>query len=515
MSTEIKADDIERKKKYHFVVFAITESKRNLGAFFGKTNELMRSRLVIATIILVFSTGFVCAQDSTRHLSEQLSSRYIAAAKDKVGDIAIKLDKKSQKVLSQLRKQEDKIIRKLAKIDSSKAVQLAATAKAKYEALEARLKNPGKLKQYIRGLDSMSTSLSFLGSNSELLSRVKEIKNKVGSALSKVDELKTQLQKAEDIKAFLKERKQQLTEQLEKLGFAKELKQLNKQAYYYTQQIKEYKDLLNDPRKIEKKVLDLLSKTKWFQEFFRKNSMLASLFRLPGNSSDPNNTANLTGLQTRAQVNNLIQTQIAPGGPDAMEQFRQNMQGAQLQLNDLKSKINQSGIDGDGEMPDFKPNSQKTKSFFKRLEYGFNIQSQKGNNFFPATSDIALFGGFKIDDKKVIGIGASYKLGLGNAWNNIRLSHQGIGLRSYIDWKFKGSFLVSGGYEQNYRSAFRSIAQLNNKNSWQQSGLIGIGKKYKAGKKLNGRMQLLWDFLSYRQIPRTQPVIFRIGFSIK
>lgn len=497
------------------MVFVVRESKRSLGLYFDKTNKLMRSRLVIVIIVLVFSIRFVSAQDSTIHLSEKISSKYIAAAKDKAGEIANKLDKKSQKVLSQLKKQEDKIIRKLAKIDSSKAVQLAASTKTKYEALEARLKNPGKLKQYIRGLDSMSTSLSFFDSNSELLSRTKEIKDKVGSALSKVDELKVQLQKAEDIKAFLRERKQQLKEHLEKLGFAKELKQLNKQAYYYAQQIKEYKDLLNNPGKIEKKTLELLSKTKWFQEFFRKNSMLASLFRLPGNFSDPNTTANLTGLQTRTQVNNLIQTQIAAGGPDAMERFRQNMQGAQLQLNDLKSRINQSGINGDGEMPDFKPNSQKTKSFFKRLEYGFNIQSQKGNNYFPATSDIALFGGFKIDDNKVIGIGASYKLGLGNGWNNIRLTHQGIGLRSYIDWKFKGTFLVSGGYEQNYRSAFRNIAQLNNNNSWQQSGLIGIGKKYKAGRKLNGRMQLLWDFLSYRQMPRTQPVIFRVGFSIK
>jgi hypothetical protein len=495
----------------------VKKESKELEVFFDKTNKLMRSRLVIAIIVLVFSSRLVIAQDSIRNLSEQLSSKYIAAAKDKAGEIANKLGKKSQKALSQFKKKEDKIIRKLAKIDSSKAVQLATSAKTKYEALETRLKNPGKIKQYIRGLDSMSTSLSFLASNSEFLSRAKEIKEKAGSALSKVDELKVQLQKAEDIKAFLRERKRQLKEHLEKLGFPKELKQLNKQAYYYAQQIKEYKDLLNNPRKIEKKVLELLPKTKWFQEFFRKNSMLASLFRLPGNSGDPNTTANLTGLQTRAQVNSLIQTQIAAGGPDAMEQFRKNMQGAQLQLNDLKSKINQSGIDGDGEMPDFKPNSQKTKSFFKRWEYGFNIQSQKGNNFFPATSDIALFGGFKIDDKRVIGIGASYKLGLGNGWNNIRLTHQGIGLRSYIDWKFSGSFLLTGGYEQNYRSAFRNIAQLNNNNSnsWQQSGLIGIGKKYKAGKKLNGRMQLLWDFLSYRQIPRTQPVIFRIGFSLK
>jgi hypothetical protein len=109
----------------------------------------------------------------------------------------------------------------------------------------------------------------------------------------------------------------------------------------------------------------------------------------------------------------------------------------------------------------------------------------------------------------------SYKMGLGNGWRNIRISHQGISLRSYADIKLKGSLWISGGYEQNYMSVFTTISQLQNRNAWQQSGLLGLSKKYKMGKKLNGKMQLLWDFLSYQQLPRTQPVIFRFGFSPK
>ncbi|MBK9570511.1 MAG: hypothetical protein IPO53_11785 [Chitinophagaceae bacterium] len=124
----------------------------------------------------------------------------------------------------------------------------------------------------------------------------------------------------------MKQRKQFLKEQLSKFGFAKELKKLNKQVYYYFQQINEYKAILNDPGKIEWKGIDLLSKTKFFQEFMRKNSMLASLFRIPETPNDPAYIASLAGLQTRAQVNSLIQKQIQSAGPNAYAAFWQQMQ---------------------------------------------------------------------------------------------------------------------------------------------------------------------------------------------
>ncbi|MBK9381707.1 MAG: hypothetical protein IPN39_10295 [Chitinophagaceae bacterium] len=210
-----------------------------------------------------------------------------------------------------------------------------------------------------------------------------------------MEALKGQLQKAEDIKQFLKERKQYLKEQLSKFGFTKELKKINKQVYYYAQQLNEYKEILKYPKKTEKKVLELLAKTKLFRDFMRKNSMLASLFRMPGDPNDPAYVASLAGLQTRAQVNSLIQTQIAAGGPNAQAQFQQNLQAAQSQLNELKDKILKAGGgSSNAEMPEgFKPNNQKTKSFLKRIELGTNIQSQKSTGFLPLTSDIGVVPG--------------------------------------------------------------------------------------------------------------------------
>ncbi|MCB0471461.1 MAG: hypothetical protein KDC56_00220 [Flavobacteriaceae bacterium] len=461
---------------------------------------------------------FICAVQSFAQQqpvieNAKISTQFIDKVNAKSTALEQKINEKSQAALTQLQKQEEKLRKRLLKIDSIAANNVFADAGNKYRELEKKLQNT-KLKKYIPHLDSLSTSLKFLNGNPQLLKNIKEGQEKLKDALSRMKGLEGQLQKAEEIQRFLRERKQYLKEQLSKFGFAKELKKINKQVYYYAQQIKEYKEILKDPKKIEQKTLELLSKTKLFREFMKKNSMLASLFRLPENPGDP---VNLAGLQTRAQVNGLIQEQIARGGPNAREQIRQNIQAAQSQLNQLKDKLLKSGSSSsDAVMPEgFKPNNQKTKTFLQRLEYGIDIQSQKANNFFPVTSDLGFSIGYKLNDKSIVGVGASYKLGWGSGWNNIKLTSEGVGLRSFVDWKIKGSIWLSGGYEQNYRNAFRNFSQLQNMNDWQQSGLIGLSKTFSTKTKFlkKARIQLLWDFLSYQQTPRGQPVVFRIGFS--
>jgi len=108
-------------------------------------------------------------------------------------------------------------------------------------------------------------------------------------------------------------------------------------------------------------------------------------------------------------------------------------------------------------------------------------------------------------------------MGWGTGWNHIRITHQGIGVRSFIDWKLKGSFWISSGYEMNYRSEIRSIDQLKNQSAWRQSGLLGVSKIVTVKSKLfkKTKLQLLWDYLSYRQVPREQPIIFRIAYNLR
>jgi len=73
---------------------------------------------------------------------------------------------------------------------------------------------------------------------------------------------------------------------------------------------------------------------------------------------------------------------------------------------------------------------------------------------------------------------------------------------------------VTGGFEYNYTTPFAGYQQIRNFQDWTKSGLIGVAKTVSTQSRVFKKtsLQLLWDFLSYQQVPRTQPVLFRIGY---
>lgn len=466
------------------------------------------------TLALCLVIGVAVNAQDTSGLEKALffPNKVFVALDKKTSSIEQKLDKQTSRYLNRLQRQEHKLKKKLWKKDSTLAKELFEGVDEKYTQLRNSTGTVNKYQSVYSGhLDSLSTALSFLkGQN---LSDNPAL----NKSLSQYKELQQKLNASDQIKKYLVQRQQLLKGQFEKLGMVKQLKKYRKEVYYYQAQVREYKELFEDPNKIEQKLMEEVLKLPQFKDFFAKNSVLGSLFALP--SSSGNSTASLSGLQTRAMINQSLVDRF--GSSSAItQQLQQSVQSAQGELSGLKSKLNSysSGSYGnasEGDIPGFKPNEQKTKSFLKRLEYGGNVQSQKARQFFPVTSDIGLSLGYKLSDKSSIGVGASYKLGWGNNWNNIKISHQGVGLRSYLDWKIKGSFYFSGGYEQNYRSLISSVDQLKEYSSWQTSGLVGVSKKYSISKKMRGEMKLLWDFMSYSQVPKTQAILFRVGYSLK
>jgi hypothetical protein len=470
-------------------------------------------------IVFLLSVIFSYSQkiDTTSINLQELPDKYFSKVDNKISSVDDKLTKQTEKYLRKLQREEDKIKKHLYKIDPSTSTAFE-NSKQKYNEFSRAIKSKTAIVNKITGgqynsyIDSLGTSLSFL-------KQFKDVSGKVKDPLANLEKLQSKLQQTEQIKKFIAERKEQIKQLLSKFtnvpkALQKQYQQLSKTAYYYSAQIKEYKKILKDPKKIEQKALTLLNKLPAFQKFMKENSQLASLFQIPGNN---NSLQNLAGLQTRASVQGLIVQQVSMGGPNAMAQIQQNLAQAHAEIDKLKDKINKlGGSSSDIEMPDFKPNEQKTKSFLKRLKFGSNIQSQTANRYFPVTTDVGISIAYKLNnDKSIIGIGASYKVGWGKGFNDIHITNQGVGLRSFIDYKIKKSFFLSGGYEQNYKIAFSSIEQLKNYNVWQTSGLIGISKKYKISKKFKGNMQLLWDFMSYQQIPRTQPIVYRLGYTLK
>jgi hypothetical protein len=164
-------------------------------------------------------------------------------------------------------------------------------------------------------------------------------------------------------------------------------------------------------------------------------------------------------------------------------------------------------------MPNFKPNGQKTKTFLKRIVFGTSLQLSQSTAYFPSTAAIGLSIGYKINDNSTAGVGLTYDLGLGQDWGHMQLSNQGLGLQSFMDWKIKGTWYVSGGYELNHLSEFSSIPKFSDMSFWQPSALIGLEKKYKVSSKVQGNIQLLFDALYKQEQPQGQWFKFRIGYS--
>ncbi|NII28580.1 hypothetical protein HB364_26085 [Pseudoflavitalea sp. X16] len=489
----------------------------------------MLNRILIALAFTICHISYLEAQELPSFSKEHsnLIIRFNDCVKRKTEKLEAQLTRQTEKYLQRLARKEEKLRRKLQKTDSTAAKQLFEGSAEQYAKLSEQLKNPVSLTgrargQYLPYVDSLKTSLSFLQQNSNLLHS--EEAQQVTSSLQQVQQLQGKLQQTEQVKAFIKQRKEQIKAALSRYTnlpgcITKTYQDFNKELFYYSQQVQEYKDLLNDPDKLLTKALSLLNKLPAFQSFMQQHSELAGLFAVPAGYS---NGQSLAGLQTRNEVQQLIQTQLASAGPNANELMQQNLQAAQAQLNQLKDKINKLGDGGaDLDMPNFKPDNQKTKSFWQRLEYGTNLQTQKSNNFFPTTSDIGLSVGYKLSDKSIIGIGGSYKVGWGKDIRNIAITSEGAGLRSFLDVKLKGSFFASGGFEYNYHSLSytQTLTAEEQKQAeiWQQSGLVGISKIVSLKSKVfrKTKLQLLWDFLNYRQLPRTQAIKFRVGYHFK
>jgi hypothetical protein len=469
--------------------------------------------------IILLSVALACLahtkaniRDTTR-LDRLISipNSLLEAADKKARQFTSSLDKQMSRYLARLEKREQKLKRQLMQKDSALAESLFGDIKAKYSGLKNIEGTENKFSSVYSGrLDSLNTALEFVGSGNLRVASNANLEKTISSYKA----LQLKLNASEQIKKQLLERQRMLKRKLEELGMTKELNKFKKELFYYQQQIREFKEAFESPSKLEAKLMELVMKVPSFREFFAKNSLLGSLFALPGSSST--SSSSLNGFQTRASIQQNLLDRFGSGINIANVAQRQTSSaiGQPARLTDAREYIPRNAGANDADMPKHY-NTQRTKSLFQRLEISVNIQSQKARYFFPVTSDISLHAGYKANDRITFGTGVGYRLGWGVGWNNIAISHQGVSLRSFLDYKISRSFYFASGYEMNYRSMIRSIQQLKDYSAWSASGLAGISKKYQVSKKLKGEIKVLWDFLSYQQIPRTNPILIRFGYVLK
>jgi hypothetical protein len=443
--------------------------------------------------------------------------RYLDQVDRQAGALNSQLTSQSAKYLQTLSSEESQLQQRLQKINPGAAGSLFGNVSDRYGQLQAALVKgtptgvlghaPGS---FIPALDSMKNTLLFLQANKEKLNGLTGAQaQKLGSAIANVQALESKLQAADNLKMLLQQREQYLSQQLSKYGMDGQLGKMNQTVYYYKQQVSDLKASLADPSRLQQKAITVLSQLPAYQHFLAQHSFMSRLFGQPENYNLTD--SGMKGLQTRAVVQKMIQQKMAPGGQGASQQLSQQIQQAGGAVSQLQSKLASGGTNQPD--PGFTPNSQKTKSLWKRLEYGANVQFEPATTVLPTLADMALSLGYRLNDRATFGVGAAWKMGLGNGLQHIQFSGQGMGLRSYIDWKWKKNLYLSGGFEENYLAAFRSLDQLRSLTGWQKSGLVGLSREYQVSSKVKGKAQLLFDFLSFNQVPKAQPVVFRVGWS--
>jgi hypothetical protein len=496
------------------------------------------AKVTIFLLALILHSAYSYGQqDSTIPTIPNITEvplKFIRNTNDKIEKYSSRLASKTVRTLEKLAKFESKIYKLLLKADPNIANQLFGEGRETFTSMLAKVKEGKSLAEnasakYSQYSDELTTHIKYIETQKDQLD--KKFAKPLQKAVIQTKKLRETEGETEAAERLIKERKKELLTQAYKvLGKNKYIGKMQAEVFSYGESLQNYKQIFSEPGKAEQKALELLGKIPAVKDFVQQNSMLASLFGSPSSAASG---ASLAGLQTRASVNAIIQNRISAGGPNAAAQITANMQAAQAELTKLKDKIIKAGssstVEGEDGLPSFRKKDLKSKTFKQRLELGSNFQFGRPNAFVSSQADIAMSLGYKLSNSKILGIGLSYKINY-EAINNFYLQHGGVGLRSFMDWKIKKQFFVTGAYELNYNQSFKNFSEIRNANgttgignAFQNSGLIGLTKKINfsspsGGAKLgktklikSTKVQLLFDILYKTHVIPTQMLVFRIG----
>lgn len=453
--------------------------------------------------------------------------RFSKNVRNRITGFDKQITKRTDKALHRLIKQEERLKQQLSKSDKlaadklfNKGIDSLKRMRATITSKTTKLANPTSLTgAYFPYMDTLKTSLTFLQQGNAMPNTTIKTPSQITDALAQVKAAEAKLQYSEKIKSYLAQRQHELRQQLTQYsGYdeaKKELDKMGKEVYYYQAQIKGYKEMLSDPSRIEEEGTKLLRKLPAFQRFMMDNGALASVFM---NKS----STNLSGLQTRETVNKLLKDQMGLSNSDGSKIVEEHLQEARQELDKLKQ---QATGEGDAGIPGFKPNGQKTKSLWQRIEIGTDCQFNKSNALLPSTGDFGLSIAYHAAKKGSVGIGGGWKLGMGKDINHIRITYEGISMRSFMEYAVWRGISIRGGWERTFlmkQINTEHLTELKKSSNWQQSALLGISKKMAIPLKVpmlkkksaSGNMQLLYDFLHDSHNPATPALQLRVGMGL-
>jgi len=320
-----------------------------------------------------------------------------------------------------------------------------------------------------------------------------------GKANESLNHAQQQLNVTQRTKNELLQRKEYWKEQAkEHTECGKWLGKMEKERYYYTAQINEYRKPLRDPNALDEKLMNALRKDPRWAEFAAT---------LPAKPQNPDK------MQPRKMVQQMIQTQATAIDPDPASLLRDAKKKGNDLLGNLTNQASSFGnMDNSAQMPKFTPNPYKTKSFWNRIDVGFNLQFDNRTNSLPSAGVAGAQASFNFNPKFSVGVLTNYRFGMGEI-TNIHFSHAGAGYGTFANYKVWKGIGVQAGYERNWRAEML-VRENRYPAAWTNSALAGFAYEYGIGKKAKASVGVFYDFLYRQHTPQTNAVLWRMGWKM-
>lgn len=453
-------------------------------------------------------------------------------------------DRIQQRLLRRLQHKEKRMLAKLAAKDSVAYKQYLHRAPG-FDSIAVLSKDTTALARMAKRrnvtIDSLKGIQQFMHNQGNKLAALEGISGQAlpgGDYSGKIAELQGKLNAEQQVKDLIRGRTQDLEKMATSAGIPG-LQGIQKDVYYAQEKMKAWRGLADDPDAAEDKAMEYLQGIEGFESYIgnNKNGLGSGL-----SAAD----LQAMGYQTKGNVQQILSERFGN-----LQVVQQAMQG---QIKDFSNQLGKvtDKVKGTGnlaqearqglqqakatkdklkhiEKPGFRKNPERGKPFWLRLETQYNFQTMRAtpDGLRPAMVELGVGIAFKHTPSLSYGIGIGASIGLGQDWQHIRLSYEGISARVYADWKLLYGFSLQAGYERALRPAGRAYLEENSNDQrstaasgntlkqafggQQEAAYLGIMKRYRISSKWSGTFMAGYNFLWQQSNLRT-PFMLRLGW---
>lgn len=484
----------------------------------------MRVLTILLLAFALFYCSFHCISQEESTFNSHICSHYIDFKINKLSKYNGRLKRQQTSLLKKLKRKEDHLGSKLKRSDSVSFARFKKQS-VSYDSIN-KISDAGNsatriAKKKNAAIDSLRGVQTFVKDKSGNNGNITEVQNQ-GTQLN---ELQGQL----NFRAYVNELIAQRTTDLKNLvspQHSSGFKGIEKQVFYCRSRMNVFKEMQEDPTKLEEEAMEYLQGTQGFDKAIKGATVGG-----PGSMESVKDASQLEslGFQTKKQLQTNLQQKFGNGLNDVSKQMSTQLtewQDRQKDLNNIsETKKSLHSVKAPQKLS-FKVNPMRGLPFSKRLEkqYSFQTSPAGTDGKQPAQVILSASVGFKHTPKLIYGIGVIGAAGLGQNWQNVRFTFEGVGTKVFATWNWNYGIGLYAGYEKIFKHAAfvrnrdeskeEIISSPHNTNHYSESVLIGLTKSYNMNNKYNGSIRVLYD-IWWQQKGLRSPIVLQFTSTSK